>query len=80
MILRRKKKKTKRKVKRKTKRKVKRKTKRKVKKKRKGKAFGGYKIRPDANLAKIIGKKEITPAQMTKKIWQYIKRKKLGGK
>ncbi len=70
-----------RKVKRKTKRKVKRKTKkRKVKKKRKGKAFGGYKIRPDANLAKIIGKKAVTPAQMTKLIWKYIKRKKLGNK
>ncbi len=71
--------------KRKTKRKVKRKkttrkkkTKRKVK--RKGKAFGGYKIKPDANMAKIIGKKAVTPAQMTKKIWQYIKRKKLAGK
>ena len=62
------------------KRKVKRKVKKKTKKKRKGKAFGGYKIRPDANLAKIIGKKAITPAQMTKKIWQYIKRKKLGSK
>ena len=55
--LRRKKKKKKRKVKRKTKRRVKRKKKRK----RKGKAFGGYKIKPDVNLAKIIGKRAVSP-------------------
>lgn len=60
------------------KKKAKKKTKKKGK--RKGKAFGGYRIRPDANLAKIIGKSPVSPAQMTKKIWAYIKRKKLGKK
>ncbi|MBD3263127.1 hypothetical protein GF374_01980 [Candidatus Woesearchaeota archaeon] len=67
--------------KRKTKRKTtKRKTKRKPKRrKRKApkKVFGGMKIKPDAALAKIIGKTAIPPSKMTKKIWQYIKRKKL---
>ncbi|MFQ6021007.1 MAG: SWIB/MDM2 domain-containing protein [Candidatus Aenigmatarchaeota archaeon] len=48
--------------------------------KRKGKAFGGYHIVPDANLARVIGKGKVTPAQMTKKIWVYIKRKKLARK
>lgn len=41
------------------------------------KIFGGMTIKPDANLAAIIGKGAVTPAEMTKKIWQYIKRKKL---
>jgi len=50
---------------------------RKKKSKRKKPAFGGYKIRPDANLAKIIGKKAVSPSQMTKKIWAYIKKKRL---
>ena len=57
----------------------KKKSKRKTKK-RKGKAFGGYMIRPDANMAKIIGKKPVSPAQMTKKIWAYIKKKRLAKK
>jgi len=79
MILRRKKRKTtKRKT---TKRKTTRKKKTKKKAKRKGKAFGGYKIKPDANLAAVLGtKKAVTPAEMTKKLWKYIKRKKLAGK
>lgn len=47
---------------------------------RKGKPFGGYHIVPDANLARVIGKQRVTPAQMTKKIWVYIKRKKLARK
>ena len=70
-----------RKAKRKTKRKVTRKkTKRKATKrkgKRRGKAFGGMKIKPDAALAKIMGKAALPPSKMTKKIWMYIKRKKL---
>lgn len=48
--------------------------------KKKRKAFGGYRIKPDANFAKIIGSGAVSPAQMTKKIWQYIKRHKLGKK
>jgi chromatin remodeling complex protein RSC6 len=71
MALFRKKKKT---VRRRTK---KRKAKRKTRKK---KSFGGYRIRPDAKLGAIVGNKPVTPAEMTKKIWQYIKRHKLGSK
>jgi chromatin remodeling complex protein RSC6 len=53
---------------------------RKVRRKRKGPAFGGYKIRPDANFSRIIGKKAVSPAQMTKKVWAYIKKKRLARK
>ena len=53
-------------------------TKRKVKKKGgKKKPFGGYQIVPDAKIGAVIGTKPVTPAQMTKKIWQYIKRHRL---
>ena len=44
---------------------------------KKRKPFGGMKIKPDAKLGAIIGNGALTPAQMTKKIWVYIKRKKL---
>jgi len=43
----------------------------------KKKAFGGYHIVPDEHLAKIIGKGKATPSEMTKKLWVYIKKKKL---
>lgn len=46
----------------------------------KKKAFGGYQIKPDATLAMIVGKKPVSPSEMTKKIWQYIKKKKLARK
>jgi len=63
------------------KRKVKKKVKRKVKKKSgKKKAFGGYMIHPDAKLGAIIGKKPMPPSKMTKAIWTYIKKHKLGKK
>jgi len=55
-----------------------RKTRRKTK--RKKTAFGGYRIHPDEHLEKIVGKKPITPSEMTKKIWSHIRRKKLGKK
>lgn len=51
----------------------KKKTKKKV-------AFGGYRIHPDEHLGKIIGHKPVSPAQMTKKIWAHIKKKKLAKK
>jgi len=41
------------------------------------KPFGGMLIHPDATLSAVIGKKAITPSQMTKQIWAYIKKKKL---
>jgi chromatin remodeling complex protein RSC6 len=56
-----------------------RKTKRKSSRRKKP-AFGGYKIKPDANFAKIVGKKAVSPSEMTKKVWSYIKRKKLAKK
>lgn len=43
----------------------------------KKKAFGGYHIVPDGNLAKVIGKGAVSPSEMTKKLWKYIKSKKL---
>jgi len=43
----------------------------------KRKAFGGYHIVPDEHLAKIIGHGKASPAEMTKKLWKYIKAKKL---
>ena len=48
--------------------------------KKKKPAFGGYMIKPDANFAMIVGKKPLSPAQMTKKVWAYIKKKKLAKK
>lgn len=57
--------------------------KKKAAKKKSGKkkvAFGGYQIIPDENLAKIIGSKPVTPAEMTKKIWAYIKKNKLSNR
>ena len=52
---------------------VKKKTKRKAPKK----PFGGMKIWPDATLVPVLGKACISPSEMTKKIWAYIKKKKL---
>lgn len=46
----------------------------------KKKAFGGFQIRPDAKLGAIIGTAPLGPAQMTKKLWEYIKKNKLSGK
>ena len=77
----------KRTVKRKTK-KVKRKTtktKRKTTKtKRKTKkAFGGYSIsfkNRDETLEQVFGKTGIAPSEMTKKLWKFIKNKRLGHK
>jgi chromatin remodeling complex protein RSC6 len=43
----------------------------------KKKAFGGYHIVPDEHLAKIIGKGKVSPSEMTKKLWAYVKAKKL---
>lgn len=52
----------------------------KKKSKVKKKAFGGYRIIPDAKLGAIIGKAAVAPSLMTKKIWAYIKKHKLGKK
>ena len=54
------------------------KTKRKTKK-----AFGGYSIsfkNRDESLEQIFGKANIAPSEMTKRLWKFIKRKRLGHK
>ena len=61
--------------------KVKRKT-TKVKRKTK-KAFGGYSINfknRDETLEQVFGKAGIAPSEMTKKLWKFIKNKRLGHK
>lgn len=47
------------------------------------KAFGGYTINfkgRKESLEKVFGSKPIPPSEMTKKIWAFVKRHKLGGK
>ena len=54
------------------------KTKRKTKK-----AFGGYSIsfkNRDESLELVFGKGNIAPSEMTKKLWKFIKKKRLGHK
>ena len=54
------------------------KTKRKAKK-----AFGGYSIsfkNRNESLELVFGKPSITPSEMTKKLWKFIKKKRLGKK
>ena len=75
-VIKRKTKKVKRKTT-KTKRKAS-KTKRKTKK-----AFGGYSIsfkNRVESLEQIFGRADIPPSEMTKKLWKFIKNKKLGHK
>ena len=70
----------KRAVKRKTK-KTKRKT-TKAKRKTK-KAFGGYSIsfkNRDESLEQVFGKGNLAPSEMTKKLWKFIKSKRLANK
>ena len=78
----------KRAVKRKTKKtkrkttKAKRKT-TKPKRKTKKKAFGGYSIsfkNRDESLEQVFGKGNLAPSEMTKKLWKFIKSKRLANK
>ena len=67
-----------------TKRKAK-KTKRRAKttKRKTKKAFGGYSIsfkNRHESLELVFGKPNITPSEMTKKLWKFIKKKRLGQK
>ena len=76
-VVKRKTKKTKRKT-----TKAKRKT-TKAKRKTKKKAFGGYSIsfkNRDESLEQVFGKANIAPSEMTKKLWKFIKNKRLGHK
>ena len=47
------------------------------------KAFGGYSIsfkNRDEALERVFGKGNIAPSEMTKRLWKFIKRKRLGHK
>ena len=58
-------------------------TKRKATKRKAKKAFGGYSIsfkNRVESLEQIFGKADIPPSEMTKKIWKFIKNKRLGHK
>ncbi|MCG3113099.1 MAG: hypothetical protein MPW14_06525 [Candidatus Manganitrophus sp.] len=49
----------------------------------KKKAFGGYAVNFNGateSLETVFGKKPISPAEMTKVLWAYVKKKKIGGK
>ena len=57
--------------------------KRKVVKKKTKKPFGGYAIgfkNRKETLEQVFGKADIPPSQMTKKLWKFIKAKRLGHK
>ena len=74
-------KKTKRKTTKRKTTKAKRKT-TKAKRKTK-KAFGGYSIsfkNRDESLEQVFGKGNLAPSEMTKKLWKFIKSKRLGNK
>lgn len=50
---------------------------------KKGKPFGGFSISfkgAKDSLESVFGSAPIGPAVMTKKLWAYVKRKKLSGK
>ncbi|MDD2531253.1 MAG: hypothetical protein PHY04_00530 [Candidatus ainarchaeum sp.] len=55
----------------------------KVRGKPKKKAFGGYCISfkgKTDTLEEVFGSGDITPSEMTKLLWAYIKKKKISGK
>lgn len=55
----------------------------KVRGKPKKKAFGGYCISfkgKKDTLEEVFGSGDITPSEMTKKLWAYIKKNKISGK
>lgn len=49
----------------------------------KKKPFGGYNLRFEncpETMEQVFGKKAVTPSEMTKILWRYIKKHELGGK
>ena len=63
--------------------KAKSKSKSKAKSKSKKKAFGGYAINfagRSETVEQVFGKKPVAPSEMTKKIWAFVKSKKLATK
>jgi chromatin remodeling complex protein RSC6 len=67
-------------VKRKVKRRATKKKAKKAKKKRKPNPQFMKPVKPDAKLAAVVGAKPLPRTQLTKKLWQYIKRRKLQDK
>jgi len=60
-----------------------RKSKSKSKSKGKKKPFGGYAISfsgREETMEQVFGNGKVTPSEMTKKIWKFIKAKKLASK
>jgi len=60
-----------------------RKSKSKSKSKGKKKPFGGYAISfsgREETMEDVFGKAKVTPSEMTKKIWKFIKAKRLASK
>ena len=54
-----------------------------AKRKTKKKAFGGYSIsfkNRDESLEQVFGKGNLAPSEMTKKLWKFIKSKRLANK
>lgn len=67
----------------KTKRKSKAKSAKKTTRKSKRKPFGGYTIKFSGRqdtLEQVFGSAPVTPSQMTKKIWTFIKSRRLANK
>jgi len=59
------------------------KSRKKTKSKSKRKPFGGYAIKfsgRQETLEQVFGKKPVTPSEMTKKIWVFIKSKRIASK
>ena len=55
----------------------------KTKRKAKKKAFGGYSIsfkNRDESLEQVFGRGNLAPSEMTKKLWKFIKSKRLANK
>lgn len=47
------------------------------------KAFGGYSLNfkgVESTLEEVFGSSPIAPSEMTKKLWNFVKKHKLGGK
>ncbi len=75
--------KSRRKTKAKSQRKTKSRSKSRSKSKSKRKPFGGYAIQfagRTETLEQIFGAKPVTPSEMTKKIWVFIKSRRLANK
>ena len=72
-----------RKSKARSRRKTKRRSRKRTKRRSKRKPFGGYAIKfagRKESLEQVFGKKPVTPSEMTKKIWSFVKSRRLSTK